>query len=128
MCCRAKLNLTKNFLRRNREKKSITVYKVLTRYGRSPYMNYAWCPGILSINIDRIKKDTDITHGYHVWLSRKSAETHANRHNYCVVVPVHVRPKDVIGVGYFDDYGENDNAVFNRVSLHTRDYNRIFRS
>lgn len=77
-----------------------------------------------------IYEDCEIHRGFHVWLSLKSAKEHlANRldmwpEDEYRIVKLTAKVSDLIGVGYFDSKPQNDNAVFTKVFLTKREYDK----
>lgn len=131
MCCTGSIEETKKFLSKHRNHKKVTVYKVL-KYNMaqiySPYQYTPYEPGIIYSDYlnSRIKCDISVSTGIHVWLDKKTAESHAKRRGGKVAVMT-AEVKDLIAVGYFHDY-KGLNAVFNKVKFSNSEYDKFIKA
>lgn len=141
MCCYGKLKLTQDFLKKNRRRKTIEVYKLVQKYDVRTYSytfvrtrlngiyrsSFEYKPGIIKSRTEKkiITKDEEIKNGIHVWLSFSSAKGH-QRQTACgyKIIKLTADVSDLIGVGLFDSERRKDNAVFKKVYLSQREYDK----
>jgi len=135
MCLFNDPNDVKDFLKKNRKRKTITVYKrlnkVTTREGeypavkyttilRAPYMETEYKPGVIQSSSRRSKpceKYDSIGPGIHCYLSLDKAERTLAFGGHQIIATMTVNVKDVLGVSY-------DVAVFKSAKLSKKEYER----
>ena len=116
MCMFVDAKLTKKFYDKHPEVK--ICYKYVTCKGYGPYFAHQYEPGWNYSNTRRtypkiknkIHKITVISHGIHVYLSRKRAVDN-RRDTSDVVIPVQCHKKDLIAIS------DNGQAVYKKVFL-----------
>lgn len=128
MCCTPNLSDTFKFLKQNKRRKTVKVYKVLRGETSlySPYQYKTYKPGVNNSNSRRAKpllrEESLIEKGIHVFLNRAGANYLVNLEGGRVVEFI-AKIKDFICVGRYGD--RTDNAVFRRVYLSKKEYDRL---
>jgi hypothetical protein len=136
MCCYHRNDWTEEFLKNNKGKKEIIVYKVYENLNNelvTPFMCKKFKPGLIKSNSTgkRCKVDQKIIYrGIHVFLSRKDCkccieDIYSGRNR--IIVPVTVKLSELISVGGFDSRDSDRCAVFKSVYLAEADYNRALK-
>jgi len=125
MCLTSKAADVKDFLKRNKGKEFVKVYKYLkaktNRQGRSvliaPYMKVRYYAGELDLtdrvlDQNRLKNNIKVSKGFHCYLSPKAISLAKTCDH---LVPMYVKPEDIIG-------RQKHHAVFKRAILLKKDY------
>ena len=113
---------TEKFLKKNKNKKLVKVYKVLDISNKSPYMNKLYTVGENNAGkLERkqipINRNQDIAKGIHVHLTLTSARIMETHYYYNrKTVEAWVRPSDLIGVSL-----DNNKAVFTKIYIDAKE-------
>lgn len=127
MCLNNNCDDVADFLKKNRRRKIVKVYKLLNRNIRasnpflySPYYGKEYIVGENRSNSKRKKpslKDEKIERGIHVFLDRDAAYFKLHYMDGYIIVEFTAKVKDVIGV-------KNSHAVFRRVYLSKKELSK----
>ena len=131
MCAYVNLVEQEKFLKKNKGKKIVTVYKIMSIDNTlkmfrliSPYVYHMYFPGIIKSD-SRAKLQTqnnrEINKGIHCYISLKWAKFKQERFlgENTTIIKLEANMSDLICVGY------NDEVVFRKVKLHENEYKRI---
>ena len=127
MCAIVDLYSQKEFLKKHKNHKSVTVYKTLRKniYGELKSIHYdeLYVPGITKSNSKaKLQKrdNTEVNRGIHVFLTKERAEID-NAYGYKTIVPFKALIEDLICVEC------NGRAVFRKVELSNKEYERAIK-
>lgn len=113
MCLYNDKSNVKEFLRKNKNKMYVTVYKEVTKYDAGPVMsNFKYKLGWNGGNAKARKpvfKDVPLAKGIHVYLSSHNKKKYDSSFK---LLKCSALVEDLIGVG-----GDNDRAIFNRIFI-----------
>lgn len=129
MCLYGDFKLTQKFLKENKNKKNITVYKVFAKifdYKKKPGVyslvyNKKWHRGINKSNSKRkilpIQEDELVSRGIHVYLNKEDAIRVASYSSIRFIVEMKASLKDLIAVEGDSTLGEFREATFTKVDI-----------
>jgi hypothetical protein len=151
MCLRTNKKVAQKYLKKWNGKKKVTVYKAfaIKEYEWRKYAIHDWYqPNVLETKqvkalvtdcqefeykvgetvattyvrakLGTCRDNVGINHGLHVFLDKKEAEKYAEVRDL-IVVPLTAEVKDCAAIG---KYGEYDSAVFKKLTLSQKEYDR----
>ena len=139
MCLDIRDSVQKPFLRKLKKQKRIRCFKICSRINRYHYLEdrlaalyrggYFYKPGINNSSrdfttIDSYEMAYGVQKGIHVYLTREIAEGEVQGSRSRRILPVWCKVKDFVAAGTFCN---TPCAVFTKVSVHQRDYDRAIK-
>ena len=129
MCTNVRLDLQEKFLKKHKGKKTVTVYKYLTKEDgelSSPFYTKTWKPGEIKSNSSaklQSKDGREINRGIYTYTRLQNAKC-GMIESYEVVVKLTANIKDLICIG---GYADEQIAVFSKVTLSESEYKKALK-